>query len=76
MTPQATKRSETEDPVMLVMPADHLILHVEMARRIESHGAVLADTIPVEIIEVQTGSYLEEDDIVRYEDRYDRHKDD
>ena len=27
---------------------------------------------PVEIIEVQTGGYLGEDDIVRFEDRYDR----
>ena len=27
---------------------------------------------PVEIIEVQLGDYLGEDDIVRYEDRYDR----
>lgn len=30
---------------------------------------------PVEIIEVQLGDYLGEDDIVRYEDRYDRVKD-
>ena len=28
---------------------------------------------PLEIIEVQSGSYLEEDDIVRFEDRYNRH---
>ncbi|NLS12480.1 mannose-1-phosphate guanylyltransferase/mannose-6-phosphate isomerase [Vibrio sp. SM6] len=28
--------------------------------------------IPLEMIEVQTGSYLSEDDIVRYEDRYGR----
>ena len=28
--------------------------------------------IPLEMIEVQTGSYLGEDDIVRYEDRYGR----
>jgi mannose-6-phosphate isomerase-like protein (cupin superfamily) len=28
--------------------------------------------IPVEIIEVQTGSYLEEDDIVRIEDDFGR----
>ena len=27
---------------------------------------------PVEVIEVQLGDYLGEDDIVRYEDRYDR----
>ncbi|KOO11767.1 mannose-1-phosphate guanyltransferase, partial [Vibrio xuii] len=28
--------------------------------------------IPLEIIEIQTGSYLGEDDIVRFEDRYGR----
>lgn len=28
--------------------------------------------IPVEIIEVQTGAYLEEDDILRYADDFDR----
>ena len=30
--------------------------------------------IPLELIEVQTGSYLGEDDIVRFEDRYGREK--
>jgi hypothetical protein len=30
------------------------------------------DTIPLEIIEVQSGSYLGEDDIVRFEDTYGR----
>jgi mannose-1-phosphate guanylyltransferase len=29
-------------------------------------------TIPLELIEVQSGSYLGEDDIVRLEDRYGR----
>jgi len=29
---------------------------------------------PLEIVEVQSGSYLGEDDIVRYDDKYDRHK--
>ena len=28
---------------------------------------------PLEIIEVQSGGYLGEDDIVRFEDRYNRH---
>lgn len=32
------------------------------------------DTIPLEMIEVQSGSYLGEDDIVRFEDRYNREK--
>ena len=29
--------------------------------------------IPLQIIEVQNGEYLEEDDIVRFEDDYNRH---
>ena len=41
---------------------------VGVQHRLENHG-----TIKTEIIEVQTGSYLEEDDIVRFEDRYNRH---
>ena len=36
--------------------------------RLENPG-----TTPLEIIEVQSGSYLGEDDIVRFDDRYDRH---
>jgi mannose-1-phosphate guanylyltransferase/mannose-1-phosphate guanylyltransferase/mannose-6-phosphate isomerase len=31
--------------------------------------------IPLEMVEVQSGSYLGEDDIVRYEDKYGRLKD-
>ena len=36
------------------------------------HRLVNPGKIPLELIEVQTGSYLGEDDIVRYEDVYDR----
>ena len=36
--------------------------------RLENPGAT-----PLELIEVQSGSYLGEDDIVRFEDRYNRH---
>lgn len=38
----------------------------------EVHRLANPGSIPLEIIEVQTGSYLEEDDIVRYEDNYGR----
>lgn len=38
----------------------------------EVHRLVNPGTIPLEIIEVQSGSYLGEDDIVRFEDRYGR----
>ena len=37
--------------------------------RLENPGAT-----PLEIIEVQSGSYFGEDDIVRFDDRYNRHK--
>ncbi len=37
--------------------------------RLENPG-----NIPLEIVEVQSGSYLGEDDIVRFEDRYNRHQ--
>lgn len=39
--------------------------------RLENPGKV-----PVEIIEVQNGEYVEEDDIVRFDDRYGRNKED
>ena len=38
----------------------------------EVHRLVNPGSIPLEIIEVQSGSYLGEDDIVRYEDTYGR----
>ena len=42
-------------------------ISVGVKHRLENSG-----TIPLEIIEVQSGSYLGEDDIVRFEDRYNR----
>ena len=38
----------------------------------EIHALENPGKIPLELIEVQTGSYLGEDDIVRFEDRYGR----
>ncbi|MBS3997599.1 MAG: cupin domain-containing protein, partial [Hydrogenophaga sp.] len=38
----------------------------------EVHRLSNPGTIPLELIEVQSGSYLGEDDIVRFEDRYGR----
>ena len=38
----------------------------------ETHRLSNPGTIPLEIIEVQSGSYLGEDDIVRFEDSYGR----
>lgn len=36
------------------------------------HRLINPGKIPVELIEVQSGAYLGEDDIVRFEDRYGR----
>ncbi len=36
------------------------------------HRLANPGTVPLEVVEVQTGGYLEEDDIVRYEDAYGR----
>ena len=38
----------------------------------EKHRLANPGHIPLELIEVQTGSYLEEDDIVRFDDVYSR----
>jgi mannose-1-phosphate guanylyltransferase len=38
----------------------------------EIHALENPGVIPLELIEVQSGSYLGEDDIVRFEDRYGR----
>ncbi|NIN36396.1 MAG: hypothetical protein GTN46_05925 [Gammaproteobacteria bacterium] len=32
------------------------------------------EDIPLEVIEVQSGTYLGEDDIIRFDDDFDRHK--
>ena len=40
------------------------------------HALENCHDVPLEMIEVQVGSYLGEDDIVRFEDRYGRVKND
>jgi len=39
----------------------------------QTHRLANPGKLPLEIIEVQSGSYLGEDDIVRFEDSYGRH---
>ncbi len=54
---------------------EQFLLHENQAAYIqigEQHRLENPGTIPLKIIEVQTGSYLGEDDIVRFEDRYNR----
>jgi len=55
------------DEVLLLAENQSTYIPVGMKHRLENPGSV-----PLEIIEVQSGGYLGEDDIVRFEDRYNR----
>lgn len=62
-----TARVTCDDQVYLLTENQSTYLPVGARHRLENPG-----TIPLEIIEVQSGSYLGEDDIVRFEDVYRR----
>jgi uncharacterized cupin superfamily protein len=56
------------DKVMLLTENQSTYIPLGQVHRLANPGKV-----PLEIIEVQSGSYLGEDDIVRFEDTYGRH---
>ncbi|AKS46646.1 mannose-1-phosphate guanylyltransferase/mannose-1-phosphate guanylyltransferase / mannose-6-phosphate isomerase [Octadecabacter temperatus] len=62
-----TARVTVGDDVRLVSENQSIYVPLGAKHRLENPGHV-----PMELIEVQTGSYLGEDDIVRYEDDYAR----
>jgi mannose-1-phosphate guanylyltransferase/mannose-6-phosphate isomerase len=62
-----TARITRGDEVFLLEENQSTYIPVGAKHRIENPGK-----IPLHIIEVQSGSYLGEDDIVRFEDRYGR----
>jgi len=62
-----TARVTNGEQVILLTENQSTYIPVGVRHRLENPG-----TIPLEIIEVQSGSYLGEDDIVRFEDVYDR----
>ena len=64
---EGTARVTINDEVRLVSENQSVYIPVGAVHRLENPGK-----LPVVLIEVQTGSYLGEDDIVRYEDRYAR----
>lgn len=64
-TAKVTRGEET----ILLSENQSVYIPIGMKHRLENPG-----NIPLEIVEVQSGSYLGEDDIVRFEDRYNRHK--
>ena len=64
---QGTARVTIDDQVKLVSENQSVYIPLGAVHRMENPGKV-----PMVLIEVQTGSYLGEDDIIRYEDVYSR----
>lgn len=62
-----TAQITIDDKFFLVSENESMYIPVGKRHALENPGK-----IPLELIEVQSGSYLGEDDIVRYEDRYGR----
>ena len=62
-----TARVTRGDEVFILSENESTHIPIGMNHRLENPGS-----IPLEIIEVQSGSYLGEDDIVRFEDVYNR----
>ncbi|NEX19751.1 mannose-1-phosphate guanylyltransferase/mannose-6-phosphate isomerase [Thiorhodococcus mannitoliphagus] len=62
-----TARVTCGDSSFLLTENQSAYIPVGSTHRLENPGS-----IPLEVIEVQSGSYLGEDDIVRFEDRYNR----
>ncbi len=64
---QGTARVTVNDEVKLLTENQSVYIPLGAVHRMENPGKV-----PMVLIEVQTGSYLGEDDIIRYEDVYSR----
>lgn len=64
---EGTAKVTVDDEVKLVTENQSVYIPLGAVHRMENPGKV-----PLTLIEVQTGSYLGEDDIIRYEDVYSR----
>jgi mannose-1-phosphate guanylyltransferase/mannose-6-phosphate isomerase len=64
-----TARVTNGDREYDVHPNESTYIPMSTKHRLENRGR-----IPLQIIEVQNGEYLEEDDIVRFDDDYNRHE--
>ena len=64
---EGTAKVTVGDQIELITEGQSVYIPLGTTHRMENPGL-----IPMILIEVQTGSYLGEDDIVRYEDRYQR----
>jgi mannose-6-phosphate isomerase-like protein (cupin superfamily) len=58
---------QKDDEVILLSENESTYIPVGSKHRLSNPGK-----IPLEIIEVQSGPYLEDDDVIRYEDSYGR----
>lgn len=68
---RGTARVTRDDEVFLLAENESTYIPLGARHRLENPGS-----LPLEIIEVQSGSYLGEDDIVRFDDVYQRDSDD
>jgi mannose-1-phosphate guanylyltransferase / mannose-6-phosphate isomerase len=64
---RGTARVTLNDQVKVMQENESIYIPIGAMHRLENPGR-----IPLELIEVQTGSYLGEDDIIRIEDDYKR----
>jgi mannose-1-phosphate guanylyltransferase/mannose-6-phosphate isomerase len=64
---EGTGRVTVEDEVKIIDENQSVYIPVGALHRIENPGK-----LPLTLIEVQTGSYFGEDDIIRYDDVYAR----
>lgn len=67
---RGTARVTRGDEVFILSENQSTYIPLGTTHRLENPGS-----IPLEMIEVQSGGYLGEDDIVRFEDKYNRHND-
>jgi mannose-1-phosphate guanylyltransferase/mannose-6-phosphate isomerase len=64
---QGTAKVTVDDMTTLVSENQSIYIPLGAVHRMENPGK-----LPIILIEVQTGPYLGEDDIIRYEDIYER----
>ncbi|MDP4759901.1 MAG: cupin domain-containing protein, partial [Schleiferiaceae bacterium] len=64
---EGTAKVTVDEHIKLVTEGQSVYIPLGAIHRMENPGKV-----PMVLIEVQTGAYLEEDDIIRYEDIYSR----
>jgi mannose-1-phosphate guanylyltransferase/mannose-6-phosphate isomerase len=64
---EGTAKVTVDDAVKLVTENESVFIPLGATHRLENPGK-----LPLTLIEVQTGAYLGEDDIVRYDDVYAR----